>query len=660
MGPPRLRPIRLTSITVPHQGKAGSSKNFYMAVRNLRIDTTKMPSNIAASAIDWSVSQGCSLTNVHIRMPPSSGHIGITMNEGGSGTIISDCSFTGGAIGLRLANQQYMLKGLKFDGCNVGISVQGSMVSTVQGCSFTNCNYGVDMGAANSSGAMSIVDSSVSKCTAGVNAYVSGGGQGSLVLDNFAVSDAVAVRTSSGETLRQDTVPSNQVWVLGNTQVVSITEDPEHRGIYRTNTTIHVPPGSRLTGEVFSTISGAGSHFSDVSNPQPVVRVGRPGDRGVAQLTDLLITVASPLPGAVLLQINMAPNPSSPGSVGVWNCVLRVGGAADSLVNTQCAAPEPANCRAAHTLLHLAPSASAYLEDAWGWVADHSLDDPSTHTSAITKKSAAANPEQQQLWQPQPQTIAVGRGALVESGTAGPAWLVGTSFEHTVLYQYALRGARSVYLGQHQSETPYWQGKGAPLRAPAPWGGAETQKEGGEEEDAELFEGCIEQKEEEKEELCRRAWGLHVSGGVKDVVVHGSAMWSFYGGATDGSWSDPECALTGGICQTNMAYVEEAKGLWWFSATSKAAENLVVDGGNGGAGSKSSRDTVVTSMKEYPGGWGAVVAAYLRHTKGGGGDGGSDDGDGNGDDSGGAMAKVSGLGLLVMALTSLGALMLFG
>ncbi|KAL2137570.1 hypothetical protein VTI28DRAFT_9036 [Corynascus sepedonium] len=113
-----------------HQGKAGSSKNFYMAVRNLRIDTTKMPSNIAASAIDWSVSQGCSLTNVHIRMPPSSGHIGITMNEGGSGTIISDCSFTGGAIGLRLANQQYMLKGLKFDGCNVGISVQRSMVST--------------------------------------------------------------------------------------------------------------------------------------------------------------------------------------------------------------------------------------------------------------------------------------------------------------------------------------------------------------------------------------------------------------------------------------------------------------------------------------------------------------------------------------------------
>lgn len=200
-----------------HQGEGGSTKNFYMAVRNFNIGTTQVDRGIRARAMDWSVSQGCSLTNVHITMPPSSGHVGITMDEGGSGNIIADCSFTGGAIGLELANQQYMLKGLKFDGCGVGIFIVNSFVTTIQGCAFANCNYGIDMGGVNNSGTVSVVDSSVSRCTAGVNAYVSGNGQGSLVLDNFNVSDAVAVRSSSGSTLLQGSVPAGEVWVMGNT-----------------------------------------------------------------------------------------------------------------------------------------------------------------------------------------------------------------------------------------------------------------------------------------------------------------------------------------------------------------------------------------------------------------------------------------------------------
>ncbi|KAH6649917.1 pectate lyase superfamily protein-domain-containing protein [Chaetomium tenue] len=690
-----------------HQGEGGSTKNFYMAVRNFNIDTTRVPREVPAKAIEWSVSQGCSLTNVHIKMAPSSGHVGVTMDEGGSGKIISDCSFTGGAIGILLANQQYMLKGLKFDGCNVGIFIQRSFVSTIQGCSFTNCNYGVDMGAANSSGALSVVDSSVSRCNAGVKAYVSGYGEGSLVLDNFAVSDAVAVVSSSGSTLRQGSVPAGQVWVMGNTspdgyqssktypisrpasllvdgkyftaplpqyekydisQVVSVKEDPEHpvygdnshddgpsinaillkhanckiiffpQGTYRTTTTIHIPPGSRLTGEVFSTISGFGTHFANPLNPQPILRLGHPNDRGITHITDLLITVAAPLPGAILTQIHTAG--AQPGDVGIWNSVFRVGGAADTGVSTACGARDVSGCRAAHTLLHVAGSASAYLEDVWGWVADHRLDG-----------ELASEP---------PQNIAVGRGVLVESndgggdgngkgegeGEGGGVWLVGTSFEHCVLYQYALRGAKGVYLGQHQTESPYWQGRGTPLRAPAPWKVDGRFGDPG-------FEGC-----DEEDDMCRRAWGLYVDG-VEDVVIHGSAMWSFYGGMTDGLWSDPQCGLTGGICQTNMAYVKGAKGMWWFTASSKATENLVVDAGSGSEGNGS---VVVTSMKDHPGSWGAVMAAYLRNT--GRGDGG-EDGDGNGggdkgEDSGAGGAIMSGLGLMLTILGILFGLMLFG
>ena len=74
-----------------YQGDGSATKNFYMSVRNFKLDTTQISSSIQARAMDWSVSQGCSLVNVHITMPSNSNHTGITMSEGGSGTIIADC-----------------------------------------------------------------------------------------------------------------------------------------------------------------------------------------------------------------------------------------------------------------------------------------------------------------------------------------------------------------------------------------------------------------------------------------------------------------------------------------------------------------------------------------------------------------------------------------
>ncbi|KAL2125987.1 hypothetical protein VTI74DRAFT_2010 [Chaetomium olivicolor] len=668
-----------------HQGEGSANKNFYMAVRNLRIDTTRIASGVSARAVEWSVSQGCSLANVHVVMPPSSGHIGITMDQGGSGKIISDCSFTGGAIGLLLANQQYMLKGLRFDGCGVGIFIQRSWVTTIQGCRFVGCNYGVDMGAADSTGTVSIVDSEVSKCTAGVNAAVSGNGQGSLVLDGFAVSEAVAVRSTDGKTLLHGSVPEGQVWVMGNTnpdgyqagktypiqrpsgllvdgkyftaplpqydkydisQVVSVKEDPEHKvygdnshddgpainailrkhanckivffpqGIYRTNQTIYVPPGSRLVGEVLSTISGAGALFTDPSNPQPIIKVGNPGERGVAQISDLLFTVSDILPGAIILKINMAA--PTPGDVAVFNSVIRVGGSIDSLVTTRCGSSNLSACKAAFALMHITPSASAYLEDVWGWVADHSLDGPSTDP---------------------PQNIAVGRGALIEN--ASPTWLVGTSFEHCVLYQYSLRNASNLYVGQHQTESPYWQGKGTAARAPAPWTIDAAYGDP-------AFSNCNDQQGQKDDDRCYRAWGVRLSH-TRDVVVHGSAMWSFFNKMDDGVWSDPQCSAAGGICQTNMAWVEGARRTWWFSLSSKSTENLVVDAGGGdGKGG----NVVVTSQRDNAGGWGAVVAAYLRDVGGG-------DGQAGGEDSGAGKRTMDGLGLVV-AVLGVSSVMLFG
>jgi glucan 1,3-beta-glucosidase len=202
-----------------------------------------------------------------------------------------------------------------------------------------------------------------------------------------------------------------------------------------------VPPGSRLVGEVLSVITANGSTWWNAADPKPVLKIGNPNERGVAQVTDMLIQTSDVLQGAILAQVNMAGN--APGDVGMWNTVLRVGGSKESLVNTNCGGPDPAACKAAFALLHVTATASAYFENVWGWVADHSLD------------GGAA------------QNIAVGRGALIES--KNPTWLVGTSFEHCVMYQYSLNKASNVFIAMQQTEAPYWQGLGTPRRAPDPW-----------------------------------------------------------------------------------------------------------------------------------------------------------------------------------------------
>src|SRR5258708_30522521 len=102
-----------------------------------------------------------------------------------------------------------------------------------------------------------------------------------------------------------------------------------------------------------------------------MVQIGNPGDVGVSQLQNFVLTVADILQGCLLLQVNIAG--SSPGDVGLWNVHFRVGGAAGSKVETNCGGT-PDQCRAAWGLMDLTSSSSVYIEDMWGWTADHDLD----------------------------------------------------------------------------------------------------------------------------------------------------------------------------------------------------------------------------------------------------------------------------------------------
>jgi glucan 1,3-beta-glucosidase len=79
------------------------------------------------------------------------------------------------------------------------------------------------------------------------------------------------------------------------------------QGIYILTDTLVIPAGSRLVGEAWTQLSASGAKFADTRNPRSMIRVGdRGGERGVVQMSDFVFTVAEVLPGAVLMEVNMA------------------------------------------------------------------------------------------------------------------------------------------------------------------------------------------------------------------------------------------------------------------------------------------------------------------------------------------------------------------
>ena len=162
-----------------------------------------------------------------------------------------------------------------------------------------------------------------------------------------------------------------------------------------------------------------------------MVQVGKPGEVGFPEISDMLFEGGETLPGAILIEFNLKP--AYQGAVGMWDSVVRVRGAASTgEVVTNCNV-----CKAAFMVMHVTKSGSGYFENLWLWTADHAIDRPGG------------------------QSIATGRGLLVES--TDPTWLVANGVEHNTLYAYNIVNAQNVFLGLVQVETPYWEpSPGAP------------------------------------------------------------------------------------------------------------------------------------------------------------------------------------------------------
>jgi hypothetical protein len=308
-------------------------------------------------------------------------------------------------------------------------------------------------------------------------------------------------------------------------------------GYYRVTDTIFIPPNTRVMGEGLATvIMGAGEKFSDPNNPRPVVQVGNPGDVGFVEISDLIVSTQGPAAGAIMIEYNLntpaAENMCSPGSPpsGMWDVHVRVGGFTGSHQQVaQCpTTPDKQNyvnpsCIAGYMGMHITPSArNLYMENNWIWVADHDIDD----------------------WNSTQISVFVARGMLVEGNRI---WMVGSSVEHHTLYQYQLLNASDVWMGQIQTETPYYQ-----PNPPAPYPFTQLNPAI---RDPDFAADCRADASNNSSSLqgspsCAMAWGLRIIDS-ENVVVFGAGLYSFFNNYN----TSCSTAKSGENCQARIFWV---------------------------------------------------------------------------------------------------------
>ncbi|EXU95088.1 pectate lyase superfamily protein [Metarhizium robertsii] len=347
-------------------------------------------------------------------------------------------------------------------------------------------------------------------------------------------------------------------------------------GIYQVQGTVKVPVGSKIVGSSWSQIRGTGPYFSKESDPRVMVQVGNDGDSGVIEISDMMFTVKGATAGCILMEWNV--HESGRGSAAMWDSHFRVGGAAGSDLQLQdCPLgwATEAKCKAAAMLMHVTQTASGYFDNVWLWVADHDLDSP-LNADAVEGPGGIPMTAQTQI------SIYVGRGLLVES--QGPTWFYGTSSEHSQMYQYELLGAKNVYMGHLQTETPYYQ----------PYPDALRPYELGAMAGDPTFSDC-------NDSLCRGAWALRVINST-DVVIYSAGFYSFF----QNNWLG--CALNEN-CQLALMETSYSERLWAYNIFTKG--NVQIVSPRGGLPPVLFDDTTRN-------GYTSEIAAWLELSQGGG------------------------------------------
>ncbi|OBT61060.1 hypothetical protein VE03_09163 [Pseudogymnoascus sp. 23342-1-I1] len=597
-------------------------RNFRFDLREMPYSTDDNDQPLVPTGIHWQVSQACSLQNLYFEMPEGSSkdekavtHVGIFM-ENGSGGFVSDLTFKGGSIGWRAGSQQYTVINLKFQNCLTAVQMIWDWGFNWQRVEIDGGAVGFNISGVGGDdgqgvGSVSIIDSKITNCPIGILTH-SGTNSPNIVIDNLEMSNVAATVKDSNGNVILGSSDKVDLWALGkrykgyegqttsgaveapkkgerlldsdgklfyrshpqyqdfgvgqfrvatdhgctnngtgdNTNEINkFLRDAQSAGeiayfpagIYRVGGTVFIPTGSRVVGASWSQIQGAGAYFSDIFNPKVVVQVGIKGDVGTMEISDMMFNVQGATAGAIVLEWNV--HESSQGSAAMWDSHVRVGGATGSSLETETCPKFGFNdaCICAALLFHVTPQASGYFENVWIWLADHDND-------MVVSDSPDKLVNQISLY--------AARGTLIES--EGPSWFYGTGSEHTILYQYQLYGAKDIYMGHIQTETPYFQPVPVaplPFEAGKPFPGDPS------------FESC-------DSVGCEEAWGLRIINSER-ITLHSAGLYSFF----QEYYQD---CLDTFDCQKRLCEVKGSKGVVLFNMFTVATEEIGT-GINGGS-----------------------------------------------------------------------------
>ncbi|KAK8080204.1 hypothetical protein PG997_008022 [Apiospora hydei] len=573
-----------------------NQNQFFRQIRNFCFDLRDMPESTAENdqdlvptGIHWQVAQATSLHNLVFDMPTTSTTTAVGIfTENGSGGFVSDLKFNGGNIGWRAGSQQYTARNLVFTQCNTAVEMiwdwgwVWQRITVNGGAIAFNISGGI--------GSVSIVDSTIRDVDVGVliNSLST---SPNIVLDHTSFEGVASpVMAAGGDTI----VPGNSgLWAMGKryngaeglTQTGEVTAPGRGRGLDDPNGLLYVRSRPQYeqksddsflvatrdggckndaTGDQASCINsflrravdnrvfvvsdpGIRLYFSDMNDPKVMVQVGNRGDIGTMEITEMLFSVRGATSGAVLMEWNVAA--VSQGSAAMWDSHFRVGGALGTDLDlSKCPKfSHNAECIAASLMFRVTSQANGYFENVWAWVGDHDNDrsiynEPDSSSTQISVFGA--------------------RGMLIES--EGPSWFIGGGSEHSVLYNYLISGAESVYMGHIQTESPYYQpnpGPPAPFRA-----GARFPHDPD-------FTRC-QVVAEVWDDQCNYAWGMQIIKS-KDVTIHSAGLYSFFNEYYQ------DCIDTHN-CQDRILEVKDSTSVVIYNLFTIAAINIAsgIDGTN--------------------------------------------------------------------------------
>ncbi|KAK4641260.1 hypothetical protein QC761_610850 [Podospora bellae-mahoneyi] len=342
-----------------------------------------------------------------------------------------------------------------------------------------------------------------------------------------------------GDGVTDDTVALNSFFDVATEPTVVGFLDA---GFYRVTDTVYIPAGARVVGEgLAAVIMGAGKKFSDVTNPRPVVQIGKPGELGYVEISDIIVSTQGPTAGAIAIEYNLN-TPILDGNItvdtppsGLWDVHVRIGGFGGSKLQVaECPITpnitnvvEPA-CIAGYMSMHITPSAgNLYMENNWMWVADHDMED----------------------WNQTRIDVFAGRGLLIEGSNI---WMLGNAVEHHTLYQYQLVNASNLWMGQIQTETPYYQPN---PQAPYPFTQVNTTLH-----DPDFMTDCPGSSPSTVEQLpgdppCAMAWAMRIIGS-KNITVFGAGLYSFF----NNYCTNCSTNHAGENCQARIFSIQDANG----------------------------------------------------------------------------------------------------